>query len=165
MAAKTKEQLELEYQSFIPYIESLGALADAHWEAPIGAGKWSLKEMLLHIMLWDKYFYEEAFAKVKEGQPVTAKHQNFNEFNARAIEYAKPLTKQSAIQEFVQYRKKIVDVIMASGEEEFAKIHLDGDRKKFSFQGYLRDFIPHDKHHKKQMEQYIQSIMDKQTSH
>ncbi|AIQ40348.1 hypothetical protein MKZ24_28150 [Paenibacillus sp. FSL R7-0297] len=57
--------------------------------------------MLCHIMLWDKYFYDEAFVKVKEGQPLTAVHQDFNEFNANAVLYARTVTKQEAIGQFV----------------------------------------------------------------
>ena len=158
MAAKTNEQLVLEFQSFIPYIQSLGNIGEAHWETPIQPGKWSLKEMLSHIMLWDKYFYEEAFAKVKAGQPLTAKHQNFNEFNARAIEYAQTVTWEEIIRQFILYRSKMIEDMDGISEAEFLKTYPDGDGKKFSYRGHLRGFIPHDKHHRKQMEQYIHSV-------
>ncbi|CQR54551.1 DinB family protein [Paenibacillus riograndensis] len=158
MAAKTNEQLVFEFQSLIPYIQSLATLEDADWETPVAAGKWTLKEMLCHITQWDKYFYEEAFAKIQNGQPLTSRHQNFDEFNARAIEYAKSLTTQAAIGQFVLYRTKILESTAGLSDEEFTKIYLDGDGKKFSIRGYLRDFIPHDKHHKRQMEQYLKTM-------
>lgn len=49
-------------------------MEDADWEAPLEAGKWSLQDVLCHIMLWDKYFYEEALVKIQEGLPLTAAH-------------------------------------------------------------------------------------------
>lgn len=147
-----------EFQSLIPYIQSLATLEDADWETPVAAGKWTLKEMLCHIAQWDKYFYEEAFAKIQNGQPLSSRHQNFDEFNARAIEYAKSLTTQAAIGQFVLYRTKILETTAGLSDEEFTKAYLDRDGKKFSIRGYLRDFIPHDKHHKRQMEQYLKTM-------
>ncbi|OKP88812.1 hypothetical protein A3844_06690 [Paenibacillus helianthi] len=155
MAAATNEQLVFEFRSLIPYIQSLNTLDEMHWETPVAAGKWTLKEMLCHLTQWDKYFYEEAFAKIIKGQPLTLRQPNFDEFNARAIEYAKSLTKQAAIGQFVLYRTKILDAATALSDEELVKEYIDGDGQKFSIRGYLEDFIPHDKHHKQQMEQYI----------
>lgn len=120
--------------------------------------KWTLKEMLCHLSQWDKYFYEEAFAKIKNAQPLTAAQHNFDEFNARAIEYAQSITKRTAIAEFVLYRTKILDIIKELSDEEFAKSYPDGDLSHFSIRGYLQDFIPHDKHHKQQMEHYLRTI-------
>lgn len=119
MAPKTNAQRVSEFQSFIPYIQSLEALDNTVWESPVGDGKWSLKELVCHLMRWDQYFYEEAFAKVKEGQPVTSRHLNFNEFNARAIQYAQTVTVQEAIQQFVLYRSLIVAEMTGSSEEDF----------------------------------------------
>ncbi|MNO29846.1 DinB superfamily protein [compost metagenome] len=158
MAAATNEQLVSEFQSLIPYIQSLATLEEVDWETPIAAGKWTLKEMLCHITQWDKYFYEEAFAKVQAGQPVTARQQNFDEFNARAIEYAKSLTKQAAIGQFVLYRTKILDSIADVSSEQFVKVYPDGEGNPFSIREHLSDFIPHDKHHKRQMEQYLTTV-------
>ncbi|WP_249897716.1 DinB family protein [Paenibacillus sp. PK3_47] len=157
MAAKTNEQLVLEFHSFIPYVQSIQHLEDALWEAPVKPGKWSLKEMLCHIMRWDQYFYEEAFAKVKAGQPLTAKHLNFNEFNAKAIEYAQTVTLQEIIRQLIEYRSKMIDDMTGITDAEFLTTYPDGDGKPFSYRGHLRGFIPHDKHHKKQIQQYIQS--------
>lgn len=157
MAPKTNAQLVAEFHSFIPYVQSLETLDVTIWENPIRDGKWSLKELLCHMMRWDQYFYEEAFAKVKEGQPVTAKHLNFSEFNARAIEYAQTVTVQEVIRQFVLYRGLIVAEMTDISDEDFMRTYKDGDGKTFSCRGHLRGFLPHDKHHKKQMEQYIQS--------
>ena len=158
MAAKTNKQLILEFESLIPYIQSLNNLEDGDWEAPVETGKWSLKDMLCHIMLWDKYFYEEALVKMKEGQPLTAAHQDFNEFNVRAVIYAKTVTRQEAIAQFILYRSKIIELADAASDEALEQFYPDGDGRKFSIRNYLRDFIPHDKHHKKQMEKYAQAV-------
>ncbi|WP_339223502.1 DinB family protein [Paenibacillus sp. FSL H8-0332] len=158
MAAKTNKQLILEFESFIPYIQSLDSMEDADWEAPLEAGKWSLKDVLCHIMLWDKYFYVEALVKIKEGLPLTAAHMDFNAFNANAVLYARTVTRQEAIRLFVLYRTKIIEVAASLSDTALEQNHRDGDGKKFSICKYLRDFISHDKHHKKQIEKYAAAV-------
>ena len=91
-------------------------------------------------------------------EPVTTKHLNFNEFNANAIEYAKLVSKHTLIEQFVQVRTKIIEAASSFTDEEFDQEHKDGDRKKFSVRKYLRSFISHDKHHKKQITQYLKNI-------
>ncbi|MFD0589509.1 hypothetical protein ACFQZE_16090 [Paenibacillus sp. GCM10027627] len=39
------------------------------------------KDIICHMMKWDNYFYEEAIAKITQGEPLTVKHLNFDEFN------------------------------------------------------------------------------------
>ncbi|WNS46499.1 DinB family protein [Paenibacillus sp. MMS20-IR301] len=158
MAATTKEQLVLEFESFIPYIQSLEPLDERIWETPLADGKWNLKALLCHIMKWDKYFYEEAFAKVKAGQPLTAKHLNFNEFNARAAEYAQTVPRQEIIRQFIHYRSRLISDMTGISDEAFVQTYPDGDGKKFSYRGHLRGFLPHDRHHKKQIGQFIQAV-------
>lgn len=159
MAVRTNEQMLLEFKSFIPFVTSLMDVSDEHWNEPIATGKWTLKDIISHLMLWDKYFYEGAIKKVILREPIITKHLDFNEFNANAMEYAKLLTKQTLIEQFVWYRTKIIDATAGLTEEEYVKEYKDGDRKNFSVRKYMRSFISHDKHHKKQIEQFVKHIM------
>ncbi|MFD2876394.1 hypothetical protein ACFTAO_11210 [Paenibacillus rhizoplanae] len=92
--------------------------------------KWSLKDVLCHIMLWDKYFYVEALVKIKEGLPLTAAHMDFNAFNANAVLYARTVTRQEAIRLFVLYRTKIIEVAASLSDTALEQNHRDGDGKK-----------------------------------
>ncbi|PIH60100.1 hypothetical protein CS562_09300 [Paenibacillus sp. LK1] len=156
--AKTSLEMVEEFKTFIDFVRELKTIDEEHWNSPISEGKWSLKDVISHIMLWDKYFYEEGIEKIKLGQFVTVRHLNFDEFNVNAREYAKTQTRDSIVNQFFEYRNKIIDDITGLPEEDYIKEYKDGDRKKFSIRGYLRGFIPHDKHHKKQIEKYLTSI-------
>ncbi|WP_195576164.1 DinB family protein [Paenibacillus sp. 1001270B_150601_E10] len=156
--AKTIEEINAEFKSYIAFVLKLDELSEEHWNSPIAEGKWTLKEVITHIMLWDKYFYEEAIEKIKQNKPLTVKHLNFNEFNANAIEYSKKHTKKSIVDQFVEYRMKITNDISEMNEDECTRDFIDGDKKKFSVRKFLRGFIPHDKHHKKQIEKFLKSI-------
>lgn len=156
--AKTSMEMVEEFKSFIDFVQELKTLNEEHWNSPISEGKWTLKDVITHIMLWDKYFYEEGIEKIKLGQSVTVRHLNFDEFNASAREYAKSQTSDAIINQFMEYRNNIINDISGLQEEDYIRAYKDGDRKKFSIRGYLRGFIPHDKHHKKQIEKYLISI-------
>ncbi|MHA6484107.1 DinB family protein [Paenibacillus sp. strain BS8-2] len=157
MPKLSKEMVE-EFKSFIQYVEGLKSIKEENWNQPISDGKWTLKDIISHIMLWDKYFYEEAIQKVKLEESVTVRHLNFDEFNANAIEFAKTQTIDDIIEKCIEYRSKIIEDISELTEEEYLKEYKDGDKKKFSIRGYLRGFIPHDKHHKKQIEKFIKEL-------
>lgn len=155
---KTTMEMIHEYKSFIEYVEGLRAVDEAYWNQPLSEGKWTLKDVISHIMLWDKYFYEEGIRKVKLEEPVTVRHLNFDEFNSNAREYAKTQTRDSIIDQCIDWRGRIIQDISGLTEEEYAKPYIDGDKKKFSIRGFLRGFVPHDKHHKKQMEKFLKTI-------
>lgn len=153
--SNTVEMIE-KFNSFIPYVVTLNDLDENHWNSPIAEGKWSLKDVICHIMLWDKYFYEEAIEKMKQKRPLTLQHLNFDEFNANARGYSKTQTKEEIVQQFVNYRTKIIQDISGLSEEDYIQEYLDGDNHAFSIQEYLIGFVPHDEHHKQQIENYLQ---------
>ncbi|MFS0722378.1 DinB family protein [Paenibacillus sp. 1P07SE] len=155
---KSSDEMVEEYKSFIHFVEDLRSISEANWNRPLAEGKWTLKDVISHIMLWDQYFYDEGIKKIKLAEPVTVKHLDFNEFNANAVQYAKTQTKNEILDQCIHNRKQIIDAISGLAEEEYTKAYKDGEKKKFSIRGFLRGFIPHDRHHKKQIETFIKTI-------
>ncbi|MFS0871981.1 DinB family protein [Paenibacillus xylanilyticus] len=152
--AKTTDEMIEEFKSFTSYVMELDTLSEQVWNTPIAEGKWTLKDVIAHIMLWDQYFYEEAIYKIKHDEPLTVRHLNFNEFNANAMEYSKTKSKKAIVEELVEKRMNIIHAITGLQEEEYTREYKDGDKKKFSIKKYVRAFISHDKHHKKQIESF-----------
>lgn len=69
-----KQQLLDEFSTLISFVESLRELDDQIWMMPIAEGKWTPRDIVAHIMLWDQYFLEEAIQKITSQQPVTLQH-------------------------------------------------------------------------------------------
>jgi uncharacterized damage-inducible protein DinB len=82
---QTKEYLINEFSSLISFVQSIRELDEEKWITPIEEGKWTTRDVIAHIMLWDKYFLEEAIQKITNQQPVTVQHLDFNEFNNKAL--------------------------------------------------------------------------------
>ncbi|MBH5317675.1 DinB family protein [Paenibacillus sp. GSMTC-2017] len=156
--AKTAIEMVEEFNTYITFVVELKSIKEEHWNIPIAEGKWTLKDILSHLMLWDKYFYDEAIEPIKNGSPLTSRHLNFNEFNENARAYATTQTVVSLNDQFIEYRTKIINATSGLEEEEYIKEYKDGDKKKFTIRSYLRAFISHDKHHKKQILKYLKTI-------
>lgn len=144
---QSKKQLIIEFSALISYVQSLRQMDDEKWTIPIEEGKWSTRDVIAHIMLWDKYFFEEAIGKVTNNETVTVQHLDFNEFNKNAVAIAKSKGKQEIIDMTLHYRSEILSHLDRISEEDFPKEHIDGDGNMFSVYNYLMGFIPHDTQH------------------
>ncbi len=152
---KSKEQLVEELSAIIPFVESLREVDDEVWTAPLGEGKWSVRDILSHILLWDKYILEEALSKIVAGKPVTIRHLAFDEFNEGAIEYGKSKPRREIIDEAVDRRKGILDCLRQIPPKDYSRVYSGLDRE-FIVQGYARHFIIHDSSHMRQIEGFLE---------
>ena len=55
---KSTMEMVKEYGVFIDFVEDLKTISEAQWNVPLAEGKWTLKDVISHIMLWDQYYYE-----------------------------------------------------------------------------------------------------------
>ncbi|MCU9614438.1 DinB family protein [Caldibacillus lycopersici] len=152
---QSKEQLINDFSTLISFVQSLAALDEKRWLTPIQEGKWTTRDIIAHIMLWDKYFLEEAIIKIVDQHPVTVKHLDFDQFNKNAVIYAKGKSKQEICDMAIYYRAKIVSHLKYLSDEEFFKEHIVGDGNKFSAYSYIEDFIDHDTHHINQVKKFL----------
>jgi hypothetical protein len=84
-----KLQLLEEFNQWVVFVQLLKTQSDELWYLSLDEGKWSIREVVSHIMNWDKYFLEEAINKITTKSIVTVKHINFDEFNNKAKIYGK----------------------------------------------------------------------------
>lgn len=142
-----KSQLLEEFKAWIGFISEI---SEMDWQITIAEGKWSVKDVVSHILLWDQYFFEAAINPILNNNPLTLTHLDFDKFNRDAIEYGKTKTKEELIKLTIQYRNMILESIESFEDEKFSKEYADG---KFTLVSYLKDFIWHDQHHIRQIEE------------
>jgi uncharacterized damage-inducible protein DinB len=153
-----KNSLIEDFATIIPFVESLCSLDDEKWVTPLAEGKWTTRDVIAHIMLWDKYFLENAIAKITGGQEITVENLDFNEFNQQAVEFAKSKTKQEIIELTIQYRNEILNQLQQLTDEEFTKVHHFGENNQLSTHHFVEDFIQHDQHHIRQIDAFLKAI-------
>ncbi len=153
---KPKDQLIKEFSGLIPFLESLREIDDAVWTAPIGDGKWSIRDIVSHVRLWDEYFLREAVDRIASGEPLVLEHPDIDEFNRRAVAYGEATPRDKLIQEAVAYRRRILERLAQIPQEEYTTAFAGPDGK-FVIQDYIRDFIDHDNWHREQIEAFLES--------
>lgn len=84
---KEMEHLLQTFEEWTLFVKTLTHLEEKIWNSSLEKGKWTIKSIVSHMMLWDRYFYKEAIEKIAPHQPVTLRHLDFDEFNRKAVEY------------------------------------------------------------------------------
>jgi hypothetical protein len=152
------EELIQSFEQWISFTSNLENLNEVVWDSSIEAGKWTIKDIVSHIMLWDKYFYEEAIGKIASDKPVTLTHLNYDDFNSKAITYGRTITSDELIEKTIFNRKRIIEDIRTLSEEAINRNYIDGDGNVFNIPQYLKDFIWHDQHHMNPIKEYLGGI-------
>ncbi|AOZ94127.1 DinB family protein [Paenibacillus crassostreae] len=144
-----------QFSEWLNYVKKLETYDENVWKKEIAKDKWSLRELVSHIMLWDKYFFEDAIEKIYKNELLTLQHLDFDEFNESAKEYGKQTSIQTIVEQSIHYREQIINHIVMIPEEMISECYVDEDGKIFDILQYLRDFIDHDQHHMSQMDNFI----------
>lgn len=153
-----KGQLLEQFQNWVNFVHMLEDQEASLWNTPIAAGKWTVREVVSHIMHWDMYFLNEAIVKITQNQPVTSKHLDYDEFNEQAREIGRKTNIPRLVEQAIQYREEIMNHINSMTEEQYDGIYMDEDGNDFGVATYLQDFIWHDQHHMKQIMNLLRQI-------
>lgn len=152
-----KQLLLNEYAEWIDNVGEFAEQGEAYWNRPIAEGKWTVRDVVCHIMRWDEYFFNEAIAKISHGDPLTVKHLDYDDFNEESRQYAKTLSTEDLVNQTLAAREKLIQTIEALPEALYGKRYTDGDGHPFEVEQFMRDFIWHDKHHLAQLNQVLQA--------
>jgi uncharacterized damage-inducible protein DinB len=142
-----KPQLLEEFKQWILFVEALQQRDESVWNTPIAEGKWTIREIVSHILLWDKYFLDESINKISIKSSLTNQDIDFNEFNYAAKIYGRITSIDALVEEAITYRGQIIKQIEAFSDDEYLNVYIDGDGSPFEVPQYLKDFIWHDQHH------------------
>lgn len=150
-----KEQLISELAEFLTFVRSLDSMNDEVWFSPISEGKWSIHDIIIHIMKWDEYSNQVTFPALAESEfPELTEHPDYLGYNEQSILYGKGITKKAAVKEAVRNRERMIDHLNRLEGRKFTMVYPG--RRGFTLESYIREFfISHDQHHMKQIRDYL----------
>ncbi|TYP69782.1 DinB family protein [Paenibacillus methanolicus] len=151
----SREQLLHDFAALIPFAESLRGLDEAAWTARVAPGKWAVRDIVSHMMLWDKYFLEEAIERIAQGEPLTARHLDYDAFNRDAMTFAATRSQKVILDLAIRFRSDIIRQLTMLGEERASRVYTDADGQPFAIGRYAADFIAHDAHHMAQIQRFL----------
>lgn len=147
------EQMKQHYRDFDQWAGSLKELQDGEWHKPISEGKWSVAAVLAHLLLWDQYSLAERFPFFKEGAELPS-YPDFQNVNDRAREYAEMVSKEQVLDELLETRRGYHELLEQTNREKLA-VSFKISTHSLTVEEYITDFIQHDLHHQKQVDEAI----------
>ncbi|MGM7700350.1 DinB family protein [Pseudalkalibacillus sp. Hm43] len=150
----TKTEIALRFVRFSQWVQSLESLSEEEWLKPLKPGKWSVAEIIAHLTYWDRYFLKERYPRMKAGARLP-RSIDVDVMNQRASLYAKSgVAKEELIKEFLETRDLIVKAINARSEEEMDMVFYNRGHKE-TLRDYLINLCEHDRHHKQQIDDFL----------
>ena len=149
------DELIEQLEGYVGFLASLREVDGVMWADFISDGKWSVRDIISHIMMWDKNFLDEIVPKLIYQEPVTLEEDSDVEgFNHQAVEYGKTLIQGQLLDEAIFYRSEIVSRLRALPDPTFQTVFPGRD--SFTLANFLADlFVGHDAHHKEQIQRFL----------
>lgn len=135
-----------EFEEFYYYVDSID---EELLLLPIADGKWTVKEVISHLINWDKYSIERMvpYMEDKAKLPEFIDHDTHN---LVAVEMAKNYHDSSALKnDFRETRQTLVSKL--KDIESNISFTIGKGKRKYSIDSYVKIFIHHDKEHQKQI--------------
>ncbi|MDQ0170081.1 DinB family protein [Paenibacillus tundrae] len=145
-----KKLLE-QFGNFNYFVESID---DVTWQKLISPGKWTVKEVVAHLWNWDTYTLNTMLPHIKD-QVKLPEFVDHDTHNLKAIEKAKEFKeRESIIKTFIETRTHLVNQFHKVAHSEI-RFFIGNDKRPYTYERYLKIFVHHDEHHKKQIENLL----------
>lgn len=152
---QTKNEIIGHYQEYLHWVESLKSMDDRLWLEPIEPGKWSVGEIIAHLLFWNRFILEERFPFIKAGAQIASSVDGELK-NSQASQYARSgISKDQLLAEWLETGSAFVGKLQEMPEELFSAEYRI-NQKPVTLSGYLAGMIEHDLHHQAQVAAFLQ---------
>ncbi|SOC18071.1 DinB family protein [Ureibacillus xyleni] len=147
---KNKENLLIYFENSIDRVKRLTAITEEQWRTPIAEGKWSIAEIVGHLIPWDRYITEQRLPFLLRDKDLP-NSPDVNQLNQQAATLSRMKTKGEIIEEFIANRRKLIIAINNIPVEIWEKEFMIGS-STLTLYNYLLGIIEHDEHHFEQIQ-------------
>ncbi|WP_171652701.1 DinB family protein [Paenibacillus foliorum] len=133
---------------------------DDAWYEPISIGKASIAEIIGHLMNWDQYLTTNVVPAVREDGKIV--FPEFDSFNKLGYAFAKQVTKNQLIADFVRTRKQLSAILEELPAEVINRptsangaSNCPHTGEPYTLLYIIKEFIEHDEHHRKQIHSFV----------
>lgn len=139
------------FSSFLPWVETLKDTAEDVWLRPVSPGKWSLREILTHIMYWDQNSLVVMVPRMGEGAELF--FVDIEEHNREAEVVTQSYhSLDTLIDDLVETRRKLLGLLEDKYDDA---VRFTIDNEEYTYKRFIDIFIHHDEHHRQQMEAFL----------
>jgi uncharacterized damage-inducible protein DinB len=133
-------------------MEKLRDTGKEQWLQPTSPGKWSIREILTHMMNWDKNSLEMMVPAMEEGAKLN--FVDIEKHNQEATALAQAYMElDTLIDDCIKTRQ---DLLALLNEKYDTTTKFTIDNRNYTYKKFVHVFIHHDEHHKQQMEAFLE---------
>lgn len=143
------------------WLNSLAEMDEESWQEPIAKEKWSVSEIIAHLLKWDEYLLTEVIPAVRDAKGI--EFPEFGPFNKVASDYAKAgISKTELLEETKNARDRLVKELSEMPTDILTKplpvngvTHCPHTGQPYSLLYVIKEFTDHDHHHQRQILQFL----------
>jgi hypothetical protein len=154
---RDSQELMSQMKDYTIFLSDIGQMSADVLLTPMTVGKWSVHEVVAHIMAWDVNFLQTAVLPLEAGaKPRIADEEDYQALNERAAAVGRQMPKDQLLGKAVEARMQLIEHLGMLSAEAFQtkqKGRIDTDLSEF----LERNFVSHDKSHVSQMRAYLAS--------
>ncbi|MFJ8526716.1 DinB family protein [Bacillus sp. NPDC094106] len=148
-----KKEIISHYEESIDWVRSLIHLSEEKWRAQIDKDKWTIAEVIGHLIPWDEFVLNQRIPYLLKGTQLP-KSPNVDLINHQASIDSKIRTKGEIINRFIVVRKRLIKTINDLTDELWTQDFILG-KDKISFHSYFLGLVEHDLHHYRQIQKLL----------
>lgn len=153
---ETKKQIVLHFEDLLGRVEELQHLSEEQWRTPINKGKWSIAEVVGHLISWDEFVLQQRIPFLfKETQ--LPKSPDTELINHQASVVSKSRTKEETIEMFIDGRKRIIKKI-DNLEDDLWNQGFEIGEGTLTLFSYFFSIVEHDEHHLRQIHRVLRLV-------
>jgi len=151
------DDLIARLQDYVQFLQDLQNESTELLSHPIAEGKWSIHDIVSHIMMWDRDFLQKTVQPLEAGEsPPITEDADVQAFNAHAVAYGRNLDREELLAQAVSARAALTAGLARLSPETFDAKPRGGEGSSLAI--FLRQmFVEHDRHHVDQMRAYLES--------
>ncbi|MCU7667721.1 DinB family protein [Bacillus thuringiensis] len=151
------------FKQYASWLSRLEDMDKELWSKPINKGKWSVSEIIAHLMNWDNHLLSEVLPSVRNEQGMD--FPDFDSYNKKASDYAKSgISQLKMLEEARDTRELLVKELNEMSVEKLTKqltangvTHCPHTGTPYSLIYIIKEFTDHDNHHKGQITEFLKT--------
>ncbi|MFJ7669166.1 DinB family protein [Lysinibacillus sp. NPDC097195] len=148
-----KQQILMHYEKSIRWLERLSAVTDKQWRMPIQQGKWTVAEVIGHLIPWDDFVINERIPLLFTDGPLP-KGPDVQQMNAAAAMSSRQQSKEQTLHALLTRRRLLLRAMEGLSDELWQRTFQIG-RSELTLYMYFSGLIEHDEHHFLQVQNVI----------
>lgn len=150
---KDKIEIIKHYEASTVWVESLRKLPEEKWRIQIDKGKWTIAEVIGHLIPWDQFVLKQRIPYLLKATQMPPSPET-EIVNQEAAKESRNRSKEETIELFIVIRKSLIKELYGLPDELWTQ-EIFNRKNKISLINYFLGLVEHDNHHFRQIQRVL----------